>query len=139
MPNSLSNHNRLPCAFAKTILNGKYSCAKSCSFHVAERHGINCTEQVASNRCAAFNKIIFSKVKFVLQTSIGAGSLPALKKLQLQLGSLTALFPDLDSIQPDINQLINQAEKQYLDFNRLPFKKIAQSIQKSRPRKRTKR
>ncbi len=139
----------LPCPFARAILSGHAQCAHSASFHIGERHGMQCTVENAQSHCAEFSDLLHQNSRFALGVIEIPEHRTANMELRIQCGGLSGLQHTFAESQnqtaqitnqlADIQALITQALEQFKTIARFPYGKITRSIASWKPRRRGRR
>jgi len=126
--------NPLQCPFERTLNSRRCVCSKMERFNLADREGVACKEKQALKDCLNFLEILRENARFSLKLTQIDGPLPHGKEIKVQNGSIIGLqkllYPDSDinSIKPDIYQLIHQALIKYEKIENLPLSELMPSI-----------
>lgn len=131
------------CPFARALLKGQIRCQQAESFHVAERHGIQCSNPEKQTFCLEFSNHLHTKSRFAL----GVTHLPQQRtsnmELRIQCGGISGLLEVLDiELTPennDLQQLLEEARERFQEVEQLPYQQIIQSISQWQPKRRGRR
>ncbi len=127
------------CPFAKAIQGCRSHCSKAESFHIAERHGIQCADLLAHSQCAAVSEQLHQHSRFAL----GVTQLPQQRtnsmELQIQCGGIQGIYETAPIEENNIFLLIKNAIEQYHGIEGLPYEKIIRHISGWKPPQRGKR
>jgi len=131
------------CPFARALLKGQIRCQQAQSYHVAERHGIQCNNPEQQLFCLGFSDHLHAKSRFAL----GVTHLPQQRTSNMELkvqcgginGLLEALNTQLTPANNDLQQLLEQAREQFNGIDQLPYQQIIQSMSQWQPKRRGKR
>ena len=135
--------NGAPCVFEKGILSLKCKCAFQHRFHLADRHGVGCTDVVVMQlNCKAFLDHLRQQTRFVFKIDID-GPLPHNKEIKVQNGGMLGvqklLLSDVEQVETvnDISDLMFKSIEVYGSVDGLPYNLIMPSVNnyKTRPKR----
>ncbi len=129
------------CPFAKALLSAHSRCRHAQSFHIAERHGIQCQgPESAQQRCDQLAKLIHEQSRFALGVTHLPTQMTSNMELRIQCGGINGIINCLQppGLEPpvDIDILLTQAIDQFGNLEQIPFSRVAQSITQWQPRRR---
>ncbi len=131
------------CPFAKALLSGQIQCQHAESFHIAERHGIQCNEPQAQPLCKALADQLHQQSRFVLGVTHLPQQMTSNMELRIQCGGINGILdlisPKKEAASSDLFSIIEQAIAEFGTVEALPYSKIAQSISHWKPRRRSRR
>ena len=125
--------NQQRCLFEKTILSRRANCQYAHRFNLADREGVACQQQQATELCKAMLEQMRNKALFALKLPRIERQLPHAKEIKVQTGGLYGirqLLGQSDNASPiaDIIALLRAALDRYGDIESLPYAEIARSI-----------
>lgn len=134
--------NTRPCIYSKAVFSRYFRCSHAENFYLADRIGISCSNTDAWQCCQVLHTHLQEIAHFALKRTPLASneSLPHAQELKLQIGGLLGIQKVLIAAQhiddmPDIQQLLQQAQQQFGDLQRLPYNQIVRSITVFQPRR----
>lgn len=132
--------NSFYCPFAKALLNSHSRCQFAESFHIAERHGIQCKQHVAHARCTSLATQLHEQSRFALGVTQLPRQMTSNMELRIQCGGINGIASCIDEPKPDspleIYSLITAAVEQFGNIEALPYSRIAQAISQWKPKRR---
>ncbi len=137
--------NERACAFEKAVLTNRCGCSRAERFCIAEREGVRCLSAEGQERCRRTLAILREQTQFALRTHEDQAMLPHGKAIRIQVGGMRGiralLEPDAADPEqiPDVFELLNRAEQQFHELERLPFSRIMPWIAAYEPRPRRRR
>ena len=130
------------CFFAKALLNGQFRCKSAESFHIAERHGIQCSDEENHQQCETLANLLHEQSRFAL----GVTQLPQQAtnnmELRVQCGGILGIQRSLSAeaeASSDIPTLIRQAILTFERIEKFPYPMIIQSVSQWKPHRRHRR
>ncbi len=126
------------CPFAKALLNGQSGCCHAESFHIAERHGIHCTQKGGQQQCKTFSDQLHQQSRFALGITQLPQQMTSNMELRIQCGGINGLQHALgkETSSTDIHQLVTEASSRFGGIAEIPYPEVIQSISRWSPRKR---
>lgn len=135
--------NSYRCPFAKALLSGHSRCKNAESFHIAERHGMQCSHPEAQAICEDVATQLHEQSRFALGVTQLPQQMTSNMELRIQCGGINGLLDstaDFNEPSPvDIHRLVVQAISEFGTIEQLPYSRIAQSISQWSARRRTRR
>ncbi len=126
-----SNINPNRCVFEKAINSRACNCSKSQRFNLADREGVACTSKSSLNRCGQIITHLHSNARFAIQR-IDVQALGHAQEIKIQNGGLLGLQKQLIDEEAekveDIDAVITDAEKKFINIEDFPYSKIVQVI-----------
>lgn len=133
----MTEHYR--CPFARALLNGHSRCKSAESFHIAERHGMQCCDQENHNHCSKLAELLHQQSRFALGITQLPQQITSNMELRIQCGGIHGLLNSISAEQQppiDIQTLVQQAMIQFGSIEQFPYQTIIQSINQWKPRQR---
>ncbi len=131
------------CPFAKALLNNHSRCQYAESFHIAERHGIQCKLPAAQANCEILAQHLHEQSRFALGVTHLPQQLTSNMELRIQCGGINGVQRVMSEEQqeavPDIYNLVQDAIEKFGALEQLPYSKIVQSISQWKPKRRSRR
>jgi len=135
--------NNRRCCFEKAVLTRRFGCSRMVKINIADREAVGCGCDEALIQCRALKDQLRLKAAFALKVSGGNGPLPHAKEIKAQCGGLMGLYltlhPEQENISgvEDIYGTIEQALKEYIKLEQLPYDVIIKTIShfKGRPKR----
>ncbi|MBC8520139.1 MAG: hypothetical protein H8D24_07015 [Gammaproteobacteria bacterium] len=127
-----------PCPFAKAILNGHSRCKFSETFHISERHGVQCTQPSTQQLCAQLSSQLHHQSHFALGVTRIPKQITSNMELRIQCGGLNGLqqCTSREDETTDIATLIEMATEMFGAIDKMPYQQIIQSISQWAPKRR---
>jgi len=125
-----------PCPFAKAILNGHSRCKFSETFHISERHGVQCTQPSTQQLCEQLSAQLHQQSHFALGVSRIPRQITSNMELRIQCGGINGLQQSCGHKVgiADIATLVELATDQFGVMEQLPYQQIIQSISRWSPK-----
>lgn len=126
--------NDRQCHYEKAILGLHCGCNRMRKLNLAEREAVHCEDEAGHRRCQRYLDSLRRAALFALRSRGEGQKLPHAKAIRLQVGGLRGLHHALHPQEtvpqpiPDIDGLLDEAEKRWDDFERLPFDEIIKEM-----------
>ncbi|NEX20559.1 hypothetical protein G3480_09585 [Thiorhodococcus mannitoliphagus] len=133
------------CPYEKSILTNSCGCALARKFCIAEREGVQCSDEAAQTTCLHLLDLLRQQARFALKSTDTQSALPHAKAMRVQVGGLRGIRAALAPEQPvpshvdDIRATILAAIEAFGSLEQLPFQLVMQQIAAYQGRKRIRR
>lgn len=127
--------NRLPCVFKSALLSLQAVCELAVRHSVAEREVLSCSQAPAHLNCITLERLFLERATFPLKLHPGAPHTHG-TVMRLHRGGLRGLQQVLNAPQPDVHQMVVQAQREHSSLMQLPWEPIVAQIIATEPRRR---
>lgn len=133
------------CPYEKSILTNSCGCALARKFCIAEREGVQCSEDAAQEACLHLLELLRQQARFALKSTDTKAALPHAKAMRIQVGGLRGIRAALAPEQPipgfidDVRATVLAAIAAFGSLEQLPFPILMQQIAAYQGRKRVHR
>lgn len=123
---TLSEAVARPCPFERAILRSCAACRMAERIQIAERELVTCQSAACHHRCGEFYERLRQSFAFALGKPKIAAPLPHGQEMRVQCGGLMGLQQIIsgDTAVENIDQLLDQALKQWGAADEMPFSAI---------------
>ncbi|HIJ22215.1 MAG: hypothetical protein HON68_06505 [Gammaproteobacteria bacterium] len=133
--------NSYRCPFARALLSGHSRCQFAESFHIAERHGMQCKDAAALKPCEDLAAELHKQSSFALGVTHLPKPMTSNMELRIQCGGINGIVKITGSSTTsdyliDIYSLLRLAVDQFGSIEALPYSRVMQSISQWKPRRR---
>jgi hypothetical protein len=135
--------NSYHCPFAKALLCGHSHCQHAESFHIAERHGMQCRVPTAQALCDALALQLHQQSRFALGVTHLPQQMTSNMELRIQCGGITGVAecaaPSETAAPVDVFDVVEQAISRFGSIEEIPYSRVVQSINQWKARRRGQR
>ncbi len=129
-------HGPDACVFTKALLAQGARCALARRQAVGERDLLTCGSAVAHINCSTLAALIRERSTFALRLPRSGAPIEHAKALRLQCGGLAGLRSALRAAEPDVHQMVLQAQDRWGSLLDAPWAEIVPAIVAWQPRAR---